>query len=156
MVDPIAVATHAPLQSSVAGGVPAGGEVFLLGRVLFGVVLAFMGLNHFLNLDDMAGYAASKGIPMPEAGVVVSGLLLVLGGLGIAAGLYPALAALALVAFFVVATPTMHDFWAAPEDQRQNEMINFLKNVALLGGSLAFYALSGSPWEYAVEMGLFW
>jgi uncharacterized membrane protein YphA (DoxX/SURF4 family) len=156
MVDLTAVASYAPLQSSVAAGVPAGDELFLLGRVLFGVVLAFMGLNHFMDLETMTGYAQSKGLPMPKVGVVVSGLLLVLGGLGVAAGLYPGLAALALALFFVVATPTMHDFWAAPDEQRQNEMINFLKNVALLGGSLVFYALSGRSWAYAVEMGLFW
>ncbi|WP_336023222.1 DoxX family protein [Halobellus salinisoli] len=130
------------------------GIAFLLGRVLFGVVLAFMGLNHFMNTEGMAGYAESKGIPAGRASVLFSGGMLLFGGLGIALGVYPALAAGAIALFFVVSTPTMHDFWAAPEEQQQSEMTNFLKNVALLGGALVFLALSGSAWPYAIGIGL--
>ena len=47
----------------------------------------------------------------------------------------------------------MHDFWTVddPETQ-QNEMINFLKNVALLGASLAILALGGQAWPYALSL----
>ncbi|MFB6091819.1 MAG: DoxX family protein [Haloquadratum sp.] len=130
------------------------GIAFLLGRVLFGAVLAFMGLNHFLDADGMTGYADAKGVPAPRFSVVFSGGMLLFGGLGIAVGAFPALAAGAVALFLVVATPTMHDFWAVPEDQQQSEMTNFLKNVALLGGALVFLALSGTAWPYAVGIGL--
>ena len=130
------------------------GLAFLVARVLFGAVLAFMGLNHFMNVDQMAGYAEAKGIPAGRLSVVFSGGMLVFGGLGIAAGVYPALAAGAIALFLIVSTPTMHDFWAVPEDQQQSEMTDFLKNVALLGGALVFLALSGSAWPYAVGIGL--
>jgi uncharacterized membrane protein YphA (DoxX/SURF4 family) len=130
------------------------GIAFLLGRVLFGAVLAFMGLNHFMNVDSMAGYAESKGIPAARLSVVFSGGMLVFGGLGIALGAFPALAAGAIAVFLLVSTPTMHDFWAVPEEQQQSEMTNFLKNVALLGGALVFLVLSESVWPYAVGVGL--
>jgi len=126
----------------------------LAGRVLFGGLLAFQGLNHFLNLDEMAGYAEFKGIPAPRAGVVVSGLVLVFGGLGVALGAFPTLAAAVLAGFFLVVTPAMHDFWAVPEDQQQDEMVQFIKNVELLGASLLFLALSTETWAYAVGVGL--
>lgn len=129
--------------------------IFLLvGRILFGGLLAFQGLNHFQNLDGMAGYAEMKGIPAPRFGVVASGVVLVLGGLGIALGVFPTLAAGALAVFFLVVTPTMHDFWAVPEDQKQDEMIQFLKNAELLGASLLFLALGSETWAYAVGIGL--
>jgi len=130
------------------------GIAFLLGRVLFGAVLAFMGLNHFMNVDGMAGYAEAKGLPAPRLAVLFSGGMLLFGGLGVAVGAYPALAAGAIALFLLVSTPTMHDFWAVPEEQQQSEMTNFLKNVALLGGALVFLALSGSTWPYAVGIGL--
>ncbi|MEF8781596.1 MAG: DoxX family protein [Haloarculaceae archaeon] len=128
--------------------------LLLVGRVLFGGLLAFQGLNHFQNLDGMAGYAEMKRIPAPRFGVVASGIILVLGGLGIALGVFPALAAGALAVFFLVVTPTMHDFWAVPEEQQQDEMIHFIKNAELLGASLLFLALSGETWAYAVGVGL--
>ena len=128
--------------------------VLLAGRALFGGVLAFMGLNHFMQVEGMAGYAESKGIPAPRASVIVSGLLLVAGGLGIVVGAFPLLAAAALALFFVVATPTMHDFWRAEEEKQQEEMTQFLKNAALLGAALVFIALSADTWDYALGVGL--
>jgi uncharacterized membrane protein YphA (DoxX/SURF4 family) len=128
--------------------------VLLAGRVLFGGVLAFMGLNHFVQVEGMAGYAESKGIPAPGVSVIVSGLLLVAGGLGIVVGAFPLLAAAALTLFFVVATPTMHDFWRAAEEEQQEEMTQFLKNAALLGAALTFIALSADTWDYALDVGL--
>ena len=131
-----------------------GAIALLVGRILFGGVLAFQGLNHFLNLDEMAGYAEFKGISAPRAGVVISGLVLLLGGLGIVLGVFPALAAALLAGFFLVVTPTMHAFWAVPEDQQQDEMVQFLKNAELLGASLLFLAVGTEPWAYAVGLGL--
>ncbi|WP_251341689.1 DoxX family protein [Haloplanus halophilus] len=130
------------------------GVAFLLARVLFGAVLAFTGLNHFLNAEGMVGYAQAKGIPMASLAVPASGGLLLAGGLGIVLGVFPTLAAGALAVFFLVATPTMHDFWNAPEEEYQNEFNDFLKNVGLLGASLAFLALAGATWPLAVNVGL--
>ena len=126
----------------------------LLARVLFGGVLAFMGLNHFMDTDAMAGYAEAKGIPAPRLSVLGSGLLLAAGGVGIVVGVFPLLAAIGLAVFFVVSTPTMHDFWRFEGEQAQQEMTHFLKNAALLGGSLAFIALSSDAWAYSLGIGL--
>ena len=53
------------------------GVVFLLARVVFGGVLAFTGLNHFMDVEGMAGYAEFKGLPAPKLSVLGSGGLLV-------------------------------------------------------------------------------
>lgn len=134
---------------------PGADVAFLAARVLFGAVIAFMGLNHFVNVDQSTGYAEMKGLPAPRLGVVFSGGLLVFGGLGIAVGAFTALAAGAVALFLVVSTPLFHDFWAVPDDQRQSEMTSFLKNVVMLGGSLVFLALSSTPWQYALGVGVF-
>jgi uncharacterized membrane protein YphA (DoxX/SURF4 family) len=130
------------------------GVAFLFARVLFGGVLAFTGLNHFLDAEGMIGYAQAKGIPAASLGVPLSGGLLVAGGLGIVLGVYPTIAAGAVAVFLVAATPTMHDFWNAPEDQKQGELNNFLKNVALLGGALVFLVFASEAWPLAANVGL--
>jgi uncharacterized membrane protein YphA (DoxX/SURF4 family) len=132
------------------------GEVaFLLARVLFGGVLAFMGLNHFGNVDEMAGYAEHKGLPAPRLSVVGSGFVLALGGVAIVLGVVPVLAAGALAVFLLVSAVTMHDFWSVPDEQVQDEMTQFLKNVSLAGGALVLLAVGGQAWPYAVGVGLF-
>jgi uncharacterized membrane protein YphA (DoxX/SURF4 family) len=130
------------------------GIAFLIARVLFGAVFAFTGLNHFLDAAEMIGYAQAKGVPLASLGVPVSGGMLIAGGLGVALGVYPTVAAGAIVTFLAAATPTMHDFWNVPEAQRQGEFNHFLKNVALLGAGLAFLAVAGGTWPFAANVGL--
>jgi uncharacterized membrane protein YphA (DoxX/SURF4 family) len=132
----------------------AGAALLLVGRLLFGGFLAFAGLNHFLNAGEMSEYAAAKGVPAAGFGVVASGVLLVGGGLGLLVGAYPVLSAGMIATFFLVVTPVMHDFWAVPEDQQEEELTNFLKNAELFGAALVFLALGDQVWGFALNVGL--
>ncbi|KZN26460.1 quinol oxidase [Haladaptatus sp. R4] len=125
-----------------------------VARLLFGGVIAFMGLNHFLQLDQMTGYAEFKGLPAPKLSVVASGAVLVLGGLGIIVGVFPLVSALAVAGFLIVSALMMHDFWAVDEDQQQDEMTSFLKNVVMAGGALAIGALATQSWAVGLGIGL--
>lgn len=134
-----------------------GGIAFFVGRVVYGAVLGFMGFNHFMDLDGMSGYAETKGVPAPRLAVLVSGLLLVVGGLAIVFGVFPVLGAAAIGVFFLGVTPIMHDFWTVDDpEQKQAEMTNFLKNTALFGATLLVLAVGGavSEWPYALNIGL--
>jgi hypothetical protein len=45
----------------------------------------------------------------------------------------------------------MHDFWKQENpEQRTNDMINFMKNMALLGAAMALMAVE-EPWPGSVE-----
>ena len=110
----------------------------LIGRLLYGGVLIFTGLNHFKDPEGMVGYAEAKGVPMADLAVPFSGGLLVFSGLFLILWRLPRLAAGAVISFLVPSTLLMHDFWAVDEEQKQAEMNNFLKNTALLGAAFAF------------------
>ncbi|NUE02579.1 DoxX family protein [Halorubraceae archaeon YAN] len=150
---PLIVESTLPFQSLFDTALSA--ELFLAARVLFGGVLAFMGLNHFMNAEAMAGYAEMKGVPAPKLSVLFTGGMLLFGGVGIALGVAPTIASGALIAFLLVTTPLMHDFWAAPEEQKQSEMTAFLKNTVMLAATIGFLALSGIEWPYAIGIGIF-
>ena len=79
------------------------------------------------------------------------GGLLVFGGLSIATGALPAVGAGALAVFLFVSAVTMHDFWSLEGEDRQNEMTGFLKNMYGVGAALAFLAVAGANWPYAVD-----
>lgn len=126
-------------------------QAFLAGRVLVGVYYLWSAFKHFANMGSMAKYVASHGIPMPEAAVIVSGVLLAIAGVTLLLGIYPHIGVASLVLFFVPVTLIMHAFWADSEPAaRQANLINFTKNVALLGSSLMFLAVP-RPWPYSVE-----
>lgn len=116
--------------------------VFRLGRALFGGILAFNAVDNLRNLEGRIAYAEAKNTPKPDLSVpAISGGLL-LGGLGVVFWRAPAAAAAAIASFLIGVTPVMHDFWNVDDpEQKQQEMINFLKNTALLGAALAFFKI---------------
>lgn len=130
-------------------------ELFLLGRLILGFVFAFTGLNHFLDAESMIGYAEMKGVPAAHLAVPLSGGMLIFGGLGVALGILPMVAAGALAVFLLVTTPLMHDFWNVSEEEVQNEMTHFLKNAALFAATVALLAIAPADWPYAVDLGIF-
>jgi uncharacterized membrane protein YphA (DoxX/SURF4 family) len=73
-----------------------------------------------------------------------------MGGGSIVLGLKPKLGAAAIIGFLAGVSPIMHDFWNQEDPaKRQNEMINFSKNMALLGGALALAGIE-EPWPASV------
>ena len=120
----------------------------MLGRLLFGGFFVFSGVNHFLMAASMVQYAASKGVPMPEIAIPLTGLMLIAGGMSVLLGFMPQLGALCLVVFLAIVTPVMHNFWAAPAEMRAMEMANFMKNLGLLGGTFFLYGVP-TPWPSA-------
>lgn len=123
--------------------------LFLVGRIIYGGYFAWSGLGHFMKYGMLSGYAGSKGVPLPGFSVFISGLLLLLGGLGILLGVYPVWSVVFLAIFLVPVSFKMHNFWAVTDpNARMGEVINFTKNMALLGAALMFLAIP-APWPYA-------
>ncbi len=124
--------------------------VFLLGRIILGVYYLFNASNHFMRLEMMSGYAASKGVPAPKVLVAGSGVLLLIGGFSILTGFQPTIGVLSLVLFLVPVTFKMHDFWAEKDQMaKMTQMVNFTKNMALLGAALMFLAIP-QPWPWSI------
>lgn len=124
--------------------------LFLIGRIIVGVYYISGGFRHFTQLEMYAGYAGSKGVPAPKAMSVVAGILLLIGGLTILLGIKPVIGVIALVFFFVPVTFTMHKFWEVSDQMaKMSEMVNFTKNMALLGSALMFLAIP-TPWHWSI------
>lgn len=111
-----------------------------------------MGLRHFTNLDALSGYASSKKVPMPKLAVVLSGLLIFLGGLWVLTGTLVKIGVLELVLFLVPVSFIMHDFWNDTDPmQKMSNEINFMKNMALLGAALMLLSIPPSnSWDWSL------
>jgi putative oxidoreductase len=124
--------------------------LFLVGRIILGVYYLFNAFNHFTRLDMLGGYAASKGVPAPRPLTLVAGVLLLVGGLSILTGVYPTVGVAALALFFIPVTFWMHDFWTVSDPmQKMTQMVNFTKNLALLGAALMMLAIP-QPWPLSL------
>jgi putative oxidoreductase len=115
-----------------------------VGRVLFALIFIISALGHFGS--QSIEHAASRGVPMAEILVPISGVLALLGGLSIALGYRARLGALLLVAFLIPVTLLMHPFWAVEDPQQaMMQRISFLKNVSMLGGALFMAYFGAGP-----------
>ena len=125
---------------------------FLLGRIVFGGFFLYNGINHFKQRKSLAEYAKAKNVPLADIAVPATGAALLAGGTSILLGVKPRLGALAIIGFLASVSPTMHDFWKQEDPgQRMNDMINFSKNMALLGAAVALMAVE-EPWPASVPL----
>jgi putative oxidoreductase len=125
---------------------------FLIGRLAFGGFFLYNGINHIKQHKNLSQYAGLKNVPMPEQAVTASTVLLLLGGASILLGMKPKIGTAAVIAFLAAVSPMMHDFWTQKDpSQRQNDMIHFSKNMALLGAALALMGME-EPWPASVPV----
>lgn len=115
----------------------------LLARVLLATIFVLSGVAKLADPAGTAAYVASAGLPAPQLAAWGAALLEALGGLALLTGYRARPAALALAAFSVVAALLFHNQFAD-----QNQMIHFMKNLAIAGGLLQL-ALTG-PGRFAI------
>lgn len=124
--------------------------LLLSGRILFGGYFALMGINHFTKMGVLSGYAGSKGVLAPKAAVAVTGLFLLIGGLGILLGGWITLSVVLLSVFLLAVSFKVHAFWKDADPQaRMVDMQHFMKNMALLGAVLML-PLIPLPWFLSI------
>ena len=118
--------------------------VLAIGRVLFAILFVRSGSMHLTKLEAMTGYAKYKKVPAAKFFVALTGIAIILGGLGVALGVYADLGALILAAFCLSAAFQMHNYWAetTPEG-KTNESVAFFKDLGLAGAALILFVLIG-------------
>ncbi len=124
--------------------------LFLIGRIILGGYFLENGYNHFANVNSLAGYAASKGLPAAKTMTILSGAMLALGGISIMLGIYPRIGMGLVILFLLGTLAKMHTYWKATDPMvRMGERINFYKNLALIGALLMLMTLP-LPWMLSV------
>ena len=134
--------------------------VFLVGRILFGLLFVSSGFMAHLGEGGRAGreYARSLGAPSPDLLVPLSGITIIVGGLMVALGIWADLGALLIIGFLVGITPIMHAFWKIDDPQMKAiQSAMFFKNTALLGAALIIFYIynQGQDLDLSITDALF-
>lgn len=115
----------------------------LVARVSIAMIFLMSAVgNKIPNFNGVAAYMASENVPMPQLMLVGGIVFLVAGSLSIIAGYKTRAGAMLLLVFLVLATYFFHDFWTYEGDARQQQMIQFMKNLSLMG-TMAFLIANG-------------
>ena len=116
----------------------------LLGRIFYTAIFIKAGPEHFSS--GTIGYAMSKGVPLAQIAVPLSGLIALAGGLSILLGYQAKWGAWLIVLFLVPVTLMMHNFWALTDPAAaQLQQIMFMKNLSMLGAALIITHFGSGP-----------
>jgi putative oxidoreductase len=132
--------TSIPVSTSTTSATPLHDTLALVGRILIAWMFIPAGFGKIAGFAGTVGYATSVGLPMPQVGVAAALVIELIGGLMLLVGFKTRWAALALALFTLVAAFFFHNYWAMPEAQQMMQKLMFTKNIAIVGGLLAFAA----------------
>ena len=117
-----------------------GNAVGLAARILLAIIFVFAGYGKLSDPAGTAGYMSSMGIP---GFLVWPTIVLELGGgILIAVGYQTRIVALLLAGFTVLAGLIFHNQFGD-----QNQMIHFMKNLAIAGGFLSLVLNGAGGWS---------
>lgn len=112
----------------------------LSGRILLSAIFLMSGFGKITDFSGTTGYMASHGMPAVSFLLVMAILFELFGGLSVLTGFKARWGAVALIVFLIPATLIFHAFWAVEPDQVRMQTINFMKNLAIMGGLLQIVA----------------
>ena len=116
----------------------------LVSRVMIAAIFLISAVgNKIPKFNDVVGYMAAEGVPLPNVALVGAIVVLIIGSLSVIAGFRIRIGAGLLLAFLVLATYFFHDFWQFEGHEQQLQMIQFMKNLSLMG-TLLFLMANGA------------
>jgi putative oxidoreductase len=101
------------------------------GRLMIAILFLLSGLGKIAAPAMTQAYIASTGLPLPIAGYLIAVVAEVGGGLLLAIGYRTTFVAVGMAVFTLATAVFFHNNFAD-----QNQLIHFLKNVAIAGGLL--------------------
>ena len=113
-----------------------------VGRILYALMFLIFGYGKVTAYGGTVGYMASLGLPAPSLFTLLAIVIEIGGGLLMLVGYQTRLVALALGVFTLTTALIGHSHLGDP-----NQFQHFWKNIALVGGSLAFVACGAGAYS---------
>jgi putative oxidoreductase len=120
----------------------------VLGRVLLAVLFVMSGISKLTDPAGTIGYIQSAHLPLPNIAYGIALAVELLGGILLIVGYRTRLVALVLAVFTVAAAIGFHAHFAD-----QNQMIHFMKNIAITGGLLQVVAFGAGAFSLDSRLG---
>jgi putative oxidoreductase len=122
------------------------GPLAVLGRLLLSTIFLTAAVGHKIpHFDKVADVMESAGVPAPRFMLVGAIIFLLVGSLSVIVGYQARFGAALLFVFLVLATYYFHAFWKQEGAAQQEYMIQFMKNLSMMGAMLFIMANGAGP-----------
>ena len=130
-------------------------EVLLIARILLALLFLIFGWSKLTDYSGTVAYMTQDGLPLPSVAALVAILIEFFGAIGLILGVWTRPLAV-LFGLYTLATAFIgHPYWTLPDPAaRYGNMINFYKNVSILGGFLLLYITGAGRYSVDARLGL--
>jgi putative oxidoreductase len=127
--------------------------LLLLARILFSAIFIFSGFGKITGFSGTLAYMESAGVTWHPMLLGIIAIVLELGGgLLILLGWHTRIGAASVFIFTVLTSFMIHHFWSYPPEAAQMQMIQFMKNMAILGGALYIFCCGAGAYSVDAKL----
>ena len=123
--------------------------IILIARVLLVILFIITGWAKLTHFSDTVAYMTAESAPLPMIAAAIAVLMEFFAGIALLVGFFTRPVAF-LLALFTLGTALIgHHYWTMVEPDRAMNMINFYKNLSIMGG-LLLLSVTG-PGKYSID-----
>ena len=123
--------------------------LLLVARILMMLLFVLFGWEKLTDFSGTSTYMAAEGLPLPAVTAAVVILMEFFVGLAIVLGFWTRPLALLLALYTLGTALVGHRYWTMAGAEHMANMINFYKNLSIIGG-LLLLCLTG-PGRYSID-----
>ena len=112
----------------------------LIGRCLLAAIFLTSGIGKLTDLPGTVSHMTQAGIPYADTLALVAGCAEILGAIALVFGFLTQAASLGLILYMIPTTLIFHAFWNYTGEARMPQMVNFMKNLSIMGGLALLFA----------------
>ena len=129
-------------------------EVILIARILLALLFLTFGWSKLTNYAGTVAYMTKTGLPLPSIAAIAAVVVELFGSIAIILGVWTRPVAV-IVALYTVASAFIgHPYWTITGADAYGNMINFYKNVCIMGGYLLLYVTGAGKYSVDEKLGL--
>ncbi len=111
--------------------------IYVIGRILFAAIFIMSAYGHLTKVKDMSGYAKSMGVPAAAFMTILTGIMILVGGIMVIFNFEIFYGALLIFLFLLPTSFMMHAFWKVQDaGMKQVQQAMFMKNLSMAGAAL--------------------
>ena len=124
-------------------------EAILGARILLALLFLIFGWDKLTNFPGTVAYMAQSNAPLPMLSAVVAITVEVFVSIAVILGVWTRPLAVLLAVYTLGTALIGHPYWAMEGADRYANMINFYKNISIIGGLILLYVTG--PGKYSVD-----
>ncbi len=122
----------------------------LIARIFIAIMFYYEAFDSFLLFSQTKETMTKYGITWKQDLLLTSIIVfLILGATLVLIGYYSNIGAILLLAYIIPYTVIFYSFWDVPKDVVRIQLINFMKNLAIIGGLLLL--IVNKPGKYSIK-----